>query len=90
MKTQQLTHLSRLAMLGEPARLTDHAAIRIQQRGIPGSYLSLPLEHPPMPAALRWTRRLAQACAQRASRVFLRPCRYPRRMMARAPSPMSP
>lgn len=45
MQTQSLSHLTRSAMLGEPARLTDHAAIRLQQRGIPNWYLSLLLEH---------------------------------------------
>jgi hypothetical protein len=29
----------------EPIRLTDHAAVRMQQRGIPGWYLRLLVEH---------------------------------------------
>ena len=45
MQTQQLPHLTRSATLGEPARLTGHAAIRLQQRGIPGWFLNLLVSH---------------------------------------------
>ena len=43
--SHSLFHFTRSAMLGEPARLTDHAAIRLQQRGIPGWFLNLLLSH---------------------------------------------
>ena len=45
MQIQPLSNLTRSAMLGEPTQLTIHAAVRVQQRGIPGWFLKLLVSH---------------------------------------------